>query len=87
MSIAAGASIDIHAHAIVPELDSIVRGQDGYRRELERMAASASAEAARPNRELMRTRYAPRVAMVSERIAAMDAMGINVQEGGPAPTE
>jgi aminocarboxymuconate-semialdehyde decarboxylase len=87
MSIATGASIDIHAHTIVPELESIVRGQDGYRRELERMAAAASAESARHNRELMRTRYAPRFAMVSERIAAMDAMGIDVQAVSPAPTQ
>jgi aminocarboxymuconate-semialdehyde decarboxylase len=87
MSIAAGASIDIHAHAIVPELEPIVRNEDGFRRELERMAASASADSARHNRDLMRTVYAPRFANVGERIAAMDAMGIDVQAVSPAPTQ
>jgi aminocarboxymuconate-semialdehyde decarboxylase len=87
MSIASGASIDIHAHAIVPELDAIVRGQDGFRRELELMASSASADSARQNRDLMRTVYAPRFANVSERIAAMDAMGIDIQAVSPAPTQ
>jgi aminocarboxymuconate-semialdehyde decarboxylase len=87
MSIAAGASIDVHAHAIVPELDPIVCGQDGFRRELERMAASASAESGRHNRDLMRTVYASRFANVSERVAAMDAMGIDVQAVSPAPTQ
>lgn len=87
MSIAAGTSIDIHAHAIIPELDTIVRDREGFRRELERMGAAASAESARHNRDLMRTRYAPLFASVEERIAAMDAMGIDVQAVSPAPTQ
>jgi aminocarboxymuconate-semialdehyde decarboxylase len=87
MSIRPGASIDLHAHAIVPELDPIVRGQDGFRRELERMAASASAESGRHNRALMGTVYASRFANVSERVAAMDAMGIDAQAVSPAPTQ
>jgi aminocarboxymuconate-semialdehyde decarboxylase len=87
MSIAAGASIDLHAHAIVPELEPIVRGQDGFRRELERMVAAASAESGRHNRDLMQTVYASRFANLSERIAAMDSMGIDVQAVSPAPTQ
>jgi aminocarboxymuconate-semialdehyde decarboxylase len=87
MSIRAGASIDLHAHAIVPELEPIVRAEEGFRHELERMAAAASAESGRLNRELMRSVYAPRFADVGKRIAAMDAMGIDVQAVSPAPTQ
>jgi aminocarboxymuconate-semialdehyde decarboxylase len=87
MSIAPGASIDIHAHAIVPELDSIVRGHERWRREAELMAESAGTESTRHNRHLMQTVYASRFAEAGARLAAMDAMHIDVQAVSPAPTQ
>jgi aminocarboxymuconate-semialdehyde decarboxylase len=80
-------AIDIHAHALITEAEEIARKQDGWRAAAAESARQMSAESAEHNRRLMQTAYAPALTRVETRLAAMDAMGIDVQALSPVPTQ
>jgi aminocarboxymuconate-semialdehyde decarboxylase len=72
-------AIDLHAHALIPEVEELVRGQEGLRREQQARADWATTESNDHNRTLFATTYVPKLTQVDKRIAAMDAMGIDIQ--------
>lgn len=78
-------SIDIHAHAIIAESETIARSDPGWARANEAAAVEAGRASTDHNQTLMRTVYRPKFADVEVRLRAMDAMGIDVQAVSPAP--
>lgn len=79
-------SVDVHAHQLVAKVEELARGHDGWRREVERLAALSSAQSEQRNRELMETVYRPKFG-IEARIAAMDAMAIDVQAVSIVPSQ
>lgn len=80
-------AIDIHAHALVTEAEEIAGKQERWRAVAAESARQMSAESAEHNRRLMQTTYASALTRVETRVAAMDAMGIDVQTVSPVPTQ
>ncbi len=78
-------SIDIHAHAIIPEADAIVRSDPGGARANQLALVASGRASAEYNRQLMTTVYRPRFADLEVRLRAMDLMGIDLQAVSPAP--
>ena len=78
-------SIDIHAHAIIPESEAIARSDPGWARAGEMAALDTGRASADHNRTLMTTVYRSKFADVEVRLRAMDALGIDVQAVSPAP--
>ncbi|MGH7924995.1 MAG: amidohydrolase family protein [Candidatus Binatus sp.] len=78
-------SIDVHAHAIVPEAEVIARSDSGWARANETAPRDTGHASTDRNRMLMTTVYRPKFADVEVRLRDMDAMGIDVQVVSPAP--
>ncbi|MGC1677670.1 MAG: amidohydrolase family protein [Candidatus Binataceae bacterium] len=78
-------AIDIHAHAIIPQSETIARTDPGWARANKLAALATGAESAEYNRKLMATVYRAKFAGVDSRLSAMDAMGIDVQAVSLAP--
>jgi len=80
-------TIDVHAHVLIPEVEELVSAQEGRRREIEHAIENTGKESVEHNQRLMRTAYMPRLTRVEERVAAMDAMGIDIQAVSISPTQ
>ncbi len=80
-------TIDVHAHVLIPEVEELVSAQEGRRRESEHAIENTGKESVEHNQRLMRTAYMPRLTRVEERVAAMDAMGIDIQAVSISPTQ
>lgn len=80
-------TIDLHAHALVPEAEALVRGEPGWAAELGQHARWQGEASARHNLELLSGRYARALTDSSARLRAMDGMGIDVQAVSPSPTQ
>ena len=78
-------SIDIHAHAIVPEAEAIARKDPAWSRANEETARATGEASTERNRILMTTVYRQKFAEVEVRLRAMDAMRIDIQAVSPAP--
>ena len=78
-------SIDIHAHAIVPEAEAIARQDPAWSRANEETARVTGEASTERNRILMTTVYRQKFADVEVRLRTMDAMRIDIQAVSPAP--
>ena len=78
-------SIDIHAHAIIPEAEAIARTDPGWSRANELAVLAAGRASSEYNRQLMTTVYRPKFAELDVRLRAMDSMGIDMQAVSLAP--
>src|SRR5260370_41218944 len=80
-------AIDIHAHALIAEVEQIARSQERWSIEVEEAARLAGDQSSEHNRRLMQTAYLSALTRVEARIAAMDAMRIDVQAVSPIPSQ
>jgi aminocarboxymuconate-semialdehyde decarboxylase len=80
-------AIDIHAHALIGKAEDIARQQDRWRREAQEASRLAGKESSEHNQRLMQTAYLAGLTRIEARIAAMDAMGIDVQAVSPIPSQ
>jgi aminocarboxymuconate-semialdehyde decarboxylase len=78
-------SIDIHAHAVIPESDAIARSDPEWARVNEAAESAAGRASTEHNRKLIAAVYLPKFAGIEARLHAMDAMGIDMQAVSPAP--
>lgn len=76
--------IDVHAHVATPAADALVAGTAGFARELAAEQAGHSPHSLELNRAQL-TRLRPQLTDVDARLAAMAAMGVDVQVVGPMP--
>jgi aminocarboxymuconate-semialdehyde decarboxylase len=80
-------AIDIHAHALIEEVEAAVRGQPEWRRQMEAAARVTGEASLQHNRQLMANEWLPGLTRIDTRIAAMDKMGIDVQTVSAVPTQ
>jgi aminocarboxymuconate-semialdehyde decarboxylase len=80
-------AIDIHAHALIGEVEHIARSQARWRGEAEEASRLAGKPSSEHNQLLMQTAYLSALTRVEARIAAMDAMRIDVQAVSPVPSQ
>ena len=80
-------TIDVHAHAMFPEVERLTagrperEGENGYR---VRTMGQASVDY---NRDVMIPACSPRLTNIDKRIADMDAMGVDIQVVSPSPNQ
>jgi aminocarboxymuconate-semialdehyde decarboxylase len=80
-------AIDIHAHALIEDVEKLVRGQAGWRREVEMAARVTGAASLERNRQLMANDWQPALTSVEKRIAAMDRMTVDIQTVSVVPSQ
>jgi aminocarboxymuconate-semialdehyde decarboxylase len=80
-------AIDIHAHALIEDVEKLVRGQAGWRREIEMAARVTGAASLERNRQLMANDWQPALTSVEKRIAAMDRMTVDIQTVSVVPSQ
>jgi len=86
-STAPSISIDMHAHALVARADQIARADPGFAREIEQRARGDGEASTRHNLELFVQSYRAELMELPRRLAAMDAMGIDLQAVSLSPTQ
>ncbi|MFE9835237.1 amidohydrolase family protein [Streptomyces sp. NPDC005551] len=80
-----GPTVDVHAHVLLPEVESLVAGLPGHAEARELDARRNGAAALAVSGPMVRERL-PRLTDVSARLAAMDAQGVDVQLVSPSPS-
>ena len=78
------AVVDTHGHLAVPAADALVAGQPGFAAELAAEQRAHSPASLATNRSQL-ARLAPQLTDVDARLAALDAMGVDLQLVGPMP--
>ncbi|MFI1566446.1 amidohydrolase family protein [Streptomyces sp. NPDC020490] len=76
--------VDFHGHLAVPAADALVAGTPGLAAELAAEQRAHSPESLSVNRAQLR-RLAGKLTSVAERLADLDAMGVDIQVVGPMP--
>jgi aminocarboxymuconate-semialdehyde decarboxylase len=79
-------TIDMHCHLLTAAVDRLAAGHP-RRPQADRPVDADEAASAAHNRELARTVYAPKLTDLNERLADMDAMGVDIQAVSPSPTQ
>lgn len=79
--------VDMHAHVMVPAVDQRVEQTPLWRASYEAAAATQSSLTLSTNAGLMKNTWAKALTDLDDRLAAMDAMGVDVQAISVAPTQ
>jgi aminocarboxymuconate-semialdehyde decarboxylase len=79
--------VDIHAHVLVPAVEALVADRPERAAALRAQADAAGDESTRHNRHLFATAYQRPLTDVATRLAAMDAMGVDMQAVSVSPTQ
>ncbi len=80
-------AIDMHAHALIEDVETIARADPRWAHEAARAAEIVGEASLRHNRGVMADEWRPALTRAERRIAAMDAMGIDMQAVSVAPTQ
>ncbi|NDZ70729.1 amidohydrolase [Streptomyces sp. SID10362] len=78
-------TVDVHAHVLLPEVDTLVAGLPGHAGARELDARRNGPAALAVSGPMVRERF-PRLTDVTVRLAAMDAQGVDVQLVSPSPS-
>lgn len=79
--------VDIHAHLLVSAVETLVADHPA-RIEAQRAQAALTGDASNGhNRQLFAAQYLPKLTDTATRIAAMDAMGVDIQAVSVSPTQ
>ena len=81
-----GQIVDVHAHAIVPEIEAAVAGQPGLDKHRALDARRNGAESVAVSGKMFGARI-PQLTDVNRRLADMDAAGVDVQVVSPSPSQ
>jgi aminocarboxymuconate-semialdehyde decarboxylase len=79
--------VDIHAHLLVPAVETLVADRPERLEALRQQAEASGVASTQHNRQLFATDYLPKLTDVATRIAAMDAMGVDMQAVSLSPTQ
>lgn len=78
--------IDVHAHAIVPEVEAVVAGQPGLAEHKSLDVLRNGAESMKISGAMVAARI-PQLTSLERRLADMDAAGVDVQVVSPSPSQ
>ncbi|WP_322500399.1 amidohydrolase family protein [Streptomyces rochei] len=78
-------TVDVHAHVLLPDVESLVAGLPGHAEAKEVDARRNGPAALAVNGPMVRARV-PRMTDVALRLASMDAQGVDVQLVSPSPS-
>lgn len=80
-------TVDVHCHAFVEEVEALVAARPEKQREADAMRAAMGADSAAHNARCMLPAAGARFASLEQRLADMDAMGVDVQVVSPSPAQ
>ncbi len=80
-------TIDLHCHALVPEVEALVAGTPQKAAEPALMQQAMGDASVRHNQASMLPIAGPRLTRPEQRLADMDEMGVDVQLVSPSPTQ
>ena len=80
-------TIDVHCHVLIPEVEQLVGGLPRKQGEIQELMASMGEASVAHNNATMLPIAGPRLTNVEQRLADMDAMGVDVQLLSPSPTQ
>lgn len=80
-------TIDIHAHAMFPEVEKLTTGRPERSGEEAFRVRTMGQASVDYNREVMIPACFPRLTRIEKRLADMDAMGVDVQVVSPSPNQ
>jgi aminocarboxymuconate-semialdehyde decarboxylase len=80
-------TIDLHCHALVPAVEALVAGLPQKAAEPDMMAKTMGEASVAHNNAKMLPTAGPRMTRIEQRLADMDAMGVDVQVISPSPTQ
>ena len=79
--------VDIHAHVLVPAVEVLVADRPERIAALRAQGEAAGAASTQHNRQLFANEYMPKLTNVATHLAAMDAMGVDMQAVSVSPTQ
>ncbi|MEY2874214.1 MAG: hypothetical protein RLZZ373_1585 [Pseudomonadota bacterium] len=80
-------TIDLHCHALVPAVEALVAGLPQKAAEPQAMLRSMGEASVAHNNASMLPIAGPRLVRIEQRLADMEAMGVDVQVISPSPTQ
>ncbi|WP_406088999.1 amidohydrolase family protein [Streptomyces sp. NBC_01013] len=78
-------TVDVHAHVLLPEVDALVAGMPGHAEAKALDVRRNGSDALAVSGPMVRARI-PKMTVVTARLAAMDAQGVDVQLVSPSPS-
>jgi len=82
-----GKTIDLHCHALSPATELLVANEPEKQLEGKLNRLFQGEESSRYNAETMLPAIAPKLTDLAQRLADMDAMGVDIQAVSPSPTQ
>lgn len=79
--------VDFHCHVLTLAAEALVAERDEKRAEPELMLAAIGADSIAHNNSVMLPKAFPKLTRVEQRLADMDAMGVDVQVISPSPSQ
>lgn len=80
-------TIDMHCHALVPDVEKLVAEEPAKKREPEHILSATGTKSVGHNLHYMLPSAVRKMTSLDERLADMDALGIDVQLVSPSPTQ
>lgn len=80
-------TIDLHCHILNPEVESIVAASPEKAMEVSAMFRAMGEASVAHNNAVMLPKALPKLTRIEERLADMDAMGVDVQVMSPSPNQ
>ena len=80
-------TVDLHCHVLTPQVENLVADRPEKKTEHELMLRSMGADSVAHNQAVMLPQAGPKLTRLEQRLADMDAMGVDLQVMSPSPNQ